>query len=604
MSNRATPWIAGALAASALLGATAALWQADAALWRARRELLAAETAIAARLLREPDAEAARTFMPRAAPGPAEDLLGEPVVSTRDGALVGRAAVLDPDGWDVTGSVTLRERHEVQGGLPWRWLWGAQLLVAVILYLIARRFTARLAQRGAATPLVRPAALWVATAAVAVAIPVISAERSTNRALSVLTIHRISAAQAALGGHPDLASLAARPSGILDLTGLSFVPLPDAGAESAATASGFAPALAQAIATAPVDRSTSPFRVHVDDVTWAIADVGPIRLVTLPYDVAHAPAWQMAATVLAGLLAGVPLLALATVAGDRRRLRGELAAWSFLAPGLLHLLVFTVGPLLFAAWLSLHRWSLIDPARPFVGAANYLDVLRDGGFWSAVANTALYTLHVPVAMAVALGLALLVRPEGRLSTVARAAFFLPSITSLAAVAMVWQWLLHDQYGLVNAGLAALGLPRVGWLTSPDVALVSLMIVAAWTTLGFQTVLFQAGLTAIPRELYDAARIDGAGRWRQFLHVTLPGLRPTLFFVLVTSVIGAFQSFGLVYVMTEGGPLHATDVAVFHIYEEAWELQRVGSAAAMSWTLFAVIFAVTWLHFRALERRAA
>jgi multiple sugar transport system permease protein len=184
------------------------------------------------------------------------------------------------------------------------------------------------------------------------------------------------------------------------------------------------------------------------------------------------------------------------------------------------------------------------------------------------------------------------------------AFFLPSITSLAAVAMVWQWILNDQYGLANAALGAVGLPAVPWLSSPSVALVSVMIVAGWTSLGFQTVLIQAGLTAIPRELHDAARIDGAGAWRRFLHVTLPGLRPTLFFVLVTSAIGSFQVFGTVYVMTEGGPLHATDVAVFHIYEEAWELQRIGSAAAMSWVLFAAIFLVTWLHFRTLERRSA
>jgi multiple sugar transport system permease protein len=121
-------------------------------------------------------------------------------------------------------------------------------------------------------------------------------------------------------------------------------------------------------------------------------------------------------------------------------------------------------------------------------------------------------------------------------------------------------------------------------------------------LGYQMVLFQAGLAAIPQELYDAALIDGAGAWRRFIHVTLPGLRHTLFFVLITSVIGSFQVFGAVYVMTEGGPLDATDVAVFHIYEEAWGFFRFGDAAAMSWVLFAIIFIVTWLQFRTLERR--
>ena len=338
-------------------------------------------------------------------------------------------------------------------------------------------------------------------------------------------------------------------------------------------------------------------------MTYATADVSAVRLILLPFEHVDRPSSVMLATVGVGLLLSLPLIALASTLDDRRRVRRELAAWSFLAPGLLHLAAFTVGPLVFAAWLSLHRWSLVDPARPFVGLENYTALAGNAGFWNALFNTALFTLHVPFSMALALGLALLVRRPGRASVLARAAFFLPSITSLVAVAMVWQWILNDEYGLANALFGAVGLPRVRWLSSPSVALVSIMIVATWTTVGFQTVLFQAGLTAIPGELYDAARIDGASAWRRFVHVTLPGLRPTLVFVLITSVIGSFQVFGTVYVMTEGGPLHATDVAVFHIYEEAWELQRVGSAAAMSWTLFAVIFAVTWLHFRTLEQRA-
>jgi multiple sugar transport system permease protein len=163
-------------------------------------------------------------------------------------------------------------------------------------------------------------------------------------------------------------------------------------------------------------------------------------------------------------------------------------------------------------------------------------------------------------------------------------------------------MLHDEYGLFNWLLSLVGLGPVRWLTSPRTALLAVMMLSVWMVVGYQIVLFQAGLAAIPRELYDAARIDGAGPWRRFRHVTLPGLRHTLFFVLVTSVIGSFQVFGAVYVMTEGGPLHATDVAVYHIYEEAWEYFRFGDAAAMSWVLFAIIFLVSWLHFRMLERR--
>ena len=430
-------------------------------------------------------------------------------------------------------------------------------------------------------------------------VPVLMAERWAVGVLGDLTDRRMALATSALAGRADVDALARVPSGILGLTGLRFVPR-GSGSRDLFLASGLPLPVAQQVSDAATGATG---RVRVDHVTYATADVGGVRLILLPFEHVERPSSSMIAATALGLLLGVPLLALASTLDDGRRARREVAAWSFLAPGLLHLAAFTVGPLAFAAWLSMHRWSLVDPARPFIGFDNYTALAGNAAFWNALVNTALFTLHVPFSMALALGLALLVRRPGRSATMARAAFFLPSITSLVAVAMVWQWILNEEYGLANALLGAIGLPGVRWLSSPSIALVSIMIVATWTTVGFQTVLFHAGLTAIPRELYDAARIDGASAWRQFVHVTLPGLRPTLVFVLITSVIGSFQVFGTVYVMTGGGPLHATDVAVFHIYEEAWELQRVGSAAAMSWTLFAVIFAVTWLHFRTLERRA-
>ncbi len=232
---------------------------------------------------------------------------------------------------------------------------------------------------------------------------------------------------------------------------------------------------------------------------------------------------------------------------------------------------------------------------------NYVALLGDASFWRALGNTAVLTLHVPVAMALALGFALLVHRRTRGLVLVRAALFLPSITSLVAIAIVWQWILNADYGILNWLLGLVGIAPVRWLTSPRTALLSIMILSVWLVVGYQMVLFQAGLAAIPEELYEAARIDGAGVWRRFWHITLPGLRHTLFFVLVTSVIGSFQIFGAVYVMTEGGPLGATDVAVYHIYKEAWEFLRFGNAAAQSWVLFAVIFVVTWMHFRLLER---
>ena len=311
----------------------------------------------------------------------------------------------------------------------------------------------------------------------------------------------------------------------------------------------------------------------------------------------------MAAAGCAALVAALILFLLPRSARPRA-LRRTLTGWAFIAPAAVLLLLFTFGPLLFSLWISLHEWHLVDPVHPFTWLDNYRTLLLDVSWWSAIRNTAIFTLHVPLAMAVALGLALLTRGSRRAIRWARLALFLPGITSVVAIAVVWKWLLNDGYGLVNRLLASAGLGSVRWLTSPDTALVTLMIISVWMVVGYQMVVFQAGLSAIPRDWYDAARVDGAGPVQRFRHITLPGLRHTLFFVLVTSVIGSFQVFGLIYVMTEGGPLGATDVAVYHIYREAWEFLRFGNAAAMSWMLFAVVFAATWLHFRLLEGRTA
>ena len=351
-------------------------------------------------------------------------------------------------------------------------------------------------------------------------------------------------------------------------------------------------------------RAGTPYTVEADGATWHVARTADVHLAFLGYERTASPALALAAAgALAALLVALALH-LVQLAPRPRALRRTLAAWGLLAPATALILAFTLGPLVFSLWISLHEWRLIDPAPLFLGLDNYAALLADGEWWSAIGNTALFTLHVPAAMAIALSLALLTRGSRRAMRWARLALFLPGITSVAAIAVVWKWLLSDRYGLLNRGLERVGLESVPWLTSPDVALVSLMTIGVWMVVGYQMVVFQAGLAAIPRDWYDAARVDGAGPWQRFRHVTLPGLRHTLFFVLVTSVIGSFQVFGLVYVMTEGGPLGATDVAVYHIYREAWEFLQFGNAAAMSWMLFAVVFAATWLHFRFLDTRRA
>lgn len=509
------------------------------------------------------------------------------------------AALYDADGWDAQATLRVDRRPDSRPVLP-----PSVVLLALLstLPLLAAAWLGTEARRRI---------LGTVLAAVTLAVPLLAARGWTEDALARLTDLRLDvAAQAlAISGIED--ARAAAPGAVNRITGLPL--LQRAVAAERVVATTLLPETAEALAAAPAGAPSnvsatlraSAVRAHprvtIDAVPYAFRDQGAFRLAMVPLEHTEDPLAPMVGIVLAGLLLAALPGALAPLAGAPRTLRRNLWAWSFLAPATAHLALFTLGPLAFAAWLSLHRWNLVDVARPFVGLGNYTALLRDGSFWSALLNTAVFTLHVPVAMAIALGFALLVHRRTRSIVLVRAALFLPSITSLVAIAVVWQWILNADYGILNWLLGLVGIAPVRWLTSPSTALVSIMILSTWMVVGYQMVLFQAGLAAIPEELYEAARIDGASPWRRFWHVTLPGLRHTLFFVLVTSIIGSFQIFGAVYVMTEGGPLGATDVAVYHIYKEAWEFLRFGSAAAQSWVLFAVIFAVTWLHFRFLER---
>lgn len=614
----------------AAAGVVLALRVAGEAVERGEAALLRSEAAIAASL----HAEAAGARDPREALDAAfgdrwrrtervDSLLDRSEVAEAGGRRTARTTLFGPDGWTRVGTLELRGRADRSGGTPWPVLLaaglGLLLLLAGLLAIClgdvgpAEEAAGALGERDGRGPRrTAPAAtargergrwklLAAALAALALLVTAGSLWRVGGRAegrLAQASELRLDAAVRALEATPDLPALAGRPGAVARLTGLSSVLLDPAGGVARTT---LLPGRAEAVAALA---SPPPERTEIDRATYEVREVGPVRLAAVPYDHTMDPRAEMAGLTLGGLVLGALPLALLPVVGLRRRLRENLVAWSFLAPAGLHLLVFTLGPLAFAGWLSLHRWSLVEAARPFVGLANYAGLLGDGAFWNAIGNTVLFTLHVPVAMVVALGFALLVRQRTRGSRWVRTALFLPSITSLVAIAIVWQWMLNDQYGLLNWLLSSMGLGRVGWLTNPDVALWSLMLMYVWLIVGYQMVLFQAGLAAIPEQLYEAARIDGAGPWRRLVHVTIPGLRHTIFFVLVTSVIGSFQVFGAVYVMTEGGPLGSTDVAVFHIYREAWEFLRFGNAAAMSWVLFALLFVVTWVHFRLLERRSA
>ena len=314
--------------------------------------------------------------------------------------------------------------------------------------------------------------------------------------------------------------------------------------------------------------------------------------------------WLWLCLALAGLSPAVAALRrwLERSRARPQRLRETLTAWGFLTPAAAHLAVFSFAPILFALYLSVHRWSLGESAKPFVGLENFGRVLRDPLVWISLRNTVLFTVQVPITMAIALGLALLLRRHSLISRIARTAFFLPYVSSVVAIALVWQWLYHADFGALNWALSALGLGPVDWLGNPRTALAAVMVVSIWTQVGYQMVVFLAGLQGIPDAYLDAARVDGANAWRRFWRVTFPLLKPVTLFVLVTGIIGSFQVFTTVYVLTDGGPLHATDVLAYRIYQSAWGLSQFGSASALSLLLFAILFWVTWTQFKLLGKR--
>jgi multiple sugar transport system permease protein len=313
---------------------------------------------------------------------------------------------------------------------------------------------------------------------------------------------------------------------------------------------------------------------------------------------------QILGFIVLSIASGIIAFFILALSTPSKRRRETVRAYAFLTPSFLHIILFSLGPVLFALYLSFHRWNIIDPVKPFVGLDNFRMLLKDRLFWNALKNTAFFTLQVPVGMAISLMVALMMNTRIRGVVFLRTLFFLPSVSSFVAIAMVWQWIYNPEYGLLNYLLGLLGLGRPGWLADPSWALIAVMIMTVWIGIGYQMVIFLAGLQGIPDVLYEAAVIDGAGPWKRFWHVTLPLLKPTTFFILVTSIIASFQVFTSIYIMTQGGPMRATDVVVYHIYQNAWEYLKMGYASAMSWTLFVLIMIVTWVQFKVLGKNLA
>ncbi|MEZ4727201.1 MAG: sugar ABC transporter permease [Caldilineaceae bacterium] len=273
----------------------------------------------------------------------------------------------------------------------------------------------------------------------------------------------------------------------------------------------------------------------------------------------------------------------------------------FLAPGLLGLLVFTVIPVVASFGLAFTDWNLLSPPA-WIGVDNFRAMLNDQVLWIALRNTLTYAVMIiPTSTALALLLALALNREFTGIALFRLAFLIPGVTSLVAIAMVWRWLYNDQFGLINAGLRAIGLPAVGWLTTTTWVLPAIVLMNLWSGAGFDSIIYLAALRNIPRHLYEAAELDGANGWHRFWRITFPLLMPIHFYNLVIGVIGAFQVFDVVYIMTQGGPQFASRVYAYHLYLEAFRRFNMGYAAAMAWFLFLIILVITLIQWRVIGR---
>jgi multiple sugar transport system permease protein len=285
--------------------------------------------------------------------------------------------------------------------------------------------------------------------------------------------------------------------------------------------------------------------------------------------------------------------------------RSPLYALLYLAPFLVVFLTFHVYPIFYGLYVSLTAWDLLTPPR-WVGLANYVNLTHDSLFLTSLRNTALFVvLEAPMAVVIPLCLALLVNERMPGRTIFRSAFVTPLMISAASVGVLWQWIYNPALGLVNYYAQAVGLPGQSWMSQAGWATFAIVITTIWWTSGFNLVLFLAGLQNIPEHLYDAAKVDGAAAWALFWNITLPSLRPTMLFVTVTTLIGAFRVFVQVLVMTNnsGGPFDSTRTVVMHLYQTGFQFFRMGGAAAIAWVLFLIILVFTVIQFRIQQATA-
>lgn len=284
-------------------------------------------------------------------------------------------------------------------------------------------------------------------------------------------------------------------------------------------------------------------------------------------------------------------------------MRKSQTGWWFIAPATLHLLVFALVPVAYAAYVSLFRWDILRDERTFLGLDQYQRLMADQAFWGAMGQTFKYALMaVPGGLVAALLVALAVSQPLKGMAWFRTMFYIPAVSSGVAIAMLWIYVYLPERGLINTMLMGLGQPSIDFLNESGWALPALAFMSIWVGLGPRMIIYVAGLMSLPVTVYEAASLDGASGWQKFCRMTMPLLAPTHLFVLVTSTIGAFQTFTPVYMMTNGRPMGTTNLVGYHIYVTAWENFNVSAASAQSFVLLFLLGLVSLAQFRMMRRR--
>ena len=282
-------------------------------------------------------------------------------------------------------------------------------------------------------------------------------------------------------------------------------------------------------------------------------------------------------------------------------MKRKIIPYLLVSPYIIHFVIFVVFPVSFSILLTFNKWNIIAPME-FIGLDNYSRLFQDKLFWKSIGNTLIFlVIHIPLQIIVALFLAEVLNQKLKLRGFFRAAFFLPVVVSGVVVTMLWQQLYGFDSGVINQLLVSIGLPKIGWLTDPNVAMPSIAVMATWKNVGLYVVLFLVGLQTVPAQYYEAADLEGATHWQKFWYITFPMINPTIFMVVILSTIGGFSLFIEPYIMTGGGPLNSTISAMLYIYKQGFFYYHMGYASTLGMFFAIIILTVVIIQKRFIER---